>query len=76
MPEPRVGFAYDVLGDGKMALRAGIGLFNERLRQNNFNFGAGAQWPNLISGSSTTATSPTSIPADVGDPRHRSRLPG
>jgi hypothetical protein len=49
-PEPRVGFAYDVTGDGKTSLRGGFGMFNERLRQNNFNFGAGAQWPNLISG--------------------------
>jgi hypothetical protein len=42
-----VGFAYDLTGDGKTALRAGFGMFNERLRQNNFNFGAGGQWPNL-----------------------------
>ena len=48
---PRLGFAYDVLGDGKMALRAGFGIFHERLRQNNFNFGAGGQWPNLTSAS-------------------------
>jgi hypothetical protein len=46
-PQPRVGFAYDLTGDGKTALRAGFGMFNERLRQNNFNFGAGGQWPNL-----------------------------
>lgn len=49
-PEPRVGIAYDLTGDGKTALRAGVGMFNERLRQNNFNFGAGAQFPNLYSG--------------------------
>ncbi len=51
-PEPRVGLAYDVFGDGKMSLRAGMGVFNERLRQNNFAFGAGAQWPNLLPGTS------------------------
>ncbi len=45
--EPRVGFAYDVFGDGKMAVRAGFGMFNERLRQNNFNFGAGSSFPNV-----------------------------
>ena len=50
MPQPRIGFAYDLTGDGKTALRGGFGMFNERLRQNNFNFGAGAQWPNLYSG--------------------------
>ncbi|HKE26027.1 MAG TPA: carboxypeptidase regulatory-like domain-containing protein [Bryobacteraceae bacterium] len=49
-PEPRIGFAYDLTGDGKTALRGGFGLFNERMRQNNFSFGAGAQWPNLFSG--------------------------
>jgi hypothetical protein len=48
---PRVGFAYDVFGDAKMALRAGFGVFHERLRQNNFNFGAGGSWPNLTSAS-------------------------
>jgi hypothetical protein len=46
---PRIGFAYDIFGDGKMALRAGFGTFYERLRQNNFNFGAGAKWPNTSS---------------------------
>ena len=48
--EPRVGFAYDLFGNGSTALRAGFGMFNERLRQNNFNFGAGGQWPNLYPG--------------------------
>jgi hypothetical protein len=48
--EPRLGVAYDVFGDGKMAVRGGFGMFHERLRQNNFSFGAGAEWPNLSSG--------------------------
>jgi hypothetical protein len=48
---PRVGFAYDVFGNSRTALRAGFGIFNERLRQNNFYFGAGGQWPNLTSAS-------------------------
>jgi hypothetical protein len=74
-PEPRVGIAWDVFGDGKTALRVGAAMFNERLRQNNFNFGAGGQWPNLYSGTVTyqnvanfstagvgTATSPIAPP--------------
>ena len=36
---PRVGFAYDVYGDGTTALRGGVGVFYERYQQNVFNFG-------------------------------------
>ena len=47
--QPRLGFAYDLFGDGKTAIRGGFGMFNERLRQNNFNFGAGTNYPNQFS---------------------------
>jgi len=47
--QPRVGFAYDLFGNGKTAVRGGFGMFNERLRQNNFNFGAGSNYPNQFS---------------------------
>jgi hypothetical protein len=47
--QPRVGFAYDLFGNGKTAIRSGFGMFNERLRQNNFNFGAGSNYPNQFS---------------------------
>jgi len=36
---PRIGFAYDVFGDGRTALRGGVGVFFERYQQNVFNFG-------------------------------------
>ncbi len=36
--QPRVGFAYDLFGNGRTAFRGGAGIFNERIRQNNQSF--------------------------------------
>ena len=46
---PRLGFAYDVFGNGRTALRGGGGVFYDRLRQNNYNQASFANFPNITS---------------------------
>jgi hypothetical protein len=45
---PRIGIAFDPSGSGKMSIRGGFGMFYERIRQNNTNFGGVGNPPVLI----------------------------
>src|SRR5262249_55638940 len=40
LPEPRVGLAYDVKGDGKTAVRGSVGIFHNTRMSGNVNWQA------------------------------------
>ncbi len=48
---PRVGFAYDLTGNGKTVVRAGVGAFFERIQGNDMYQSAGAE--NLFTANTT-----------------------
>jgi len=55
--QPRVGFSYDLLGDGKTVLRGGFGTFFERMQGNDiYNIAGGAPFVNTPSASNVELT--------------------
>jgi len=78
---PRLGFAYDVHGNGTLAIRGGFGVFRNRFSENYFdNFVAQqplAQSPELFYGQLSTFLSSSGLlfPSTVYGPDIQSHLP-
>lgn len=56
---PRVGFAYDVFGDGKMALRGGFGIFQDHPLFNIYRSAAYGTLPFIL----TASLGPSQVPS-------------
>ena len=82
LPEPRVGFAYDVRGDGRTAVRGSIGMFHNTRMSGNVNWQATRNPPlqfnpQIFYGSMDTVLQSTgsNFPSDVQGFEKETRTP-
>jgi len=82
LPEPRVGFAYDVRGDGKTAVRGSVGVFHNTRMSGNVNWQATRNPPlqlnpQIFYGSMDTVLQSTgfNFPSDVQGFEKQTRTP-
>jgi hypothetical protein len=66
MPEPRLGFAYDLLGDHKTILRGGFGMMHDRT-QGNLIFNTVFNNPAMVVTPSVTNNNIANLPALAAD---------
>ena len=82
LPEPRVGFAYDLKGDGKTAVRGSVGIFHNTRMSGNVNWQATRNPPlqlnpQIFYGSMDTVlqSSGFNFPSDVQGFERETRTP-
>ena len=68
LPQPRLGIAYDLRGDGRTAIRASVGLHNSLLDTLNYRLDQSAPFNTTLSYSNVPVSSPTSGPAGLISP--------
>ena len=68
LPQPRVGMAWDVRGDGHTAIRASVGLHNSLLDNLNYRLDQSAPFNTTLSYANVPIASPTSGPAGLISP--------
>jgi hypothetical protein len=65
MPEPRLGFAYDLLGNHKTILRGGVGMMHDRT-QGNLIFNTVFNNPALVQTAAVPANNVANLPTLAG----------
>jgi hypothetical protein len=68
LPEPRVGFAWNVFGDGKTSLRGAFGLHHSLLDNLDYRLDQAAPFNTTLSYSNVPISSPTSGPQGLISP--------
>jgi hypothetical protein len=68
LPEPRVGFAWNVFGDGRTSLRGGFGLHHSLLDNLDYRLDQAAPFNTTLSYANVPVAAPTSGPAGLISP--------